>query len=131
MKKLVVAVATVLCAGAVLAGGVSANPDAGTVVAEGFACAVLDADGNTVITTNSKLIEFQNKAVLRCSAEVPAPDAVVVWNFANTGLLCGMLQFGATENWSDKIGLGGLSQLVCTQALPLADAAAGGGAGIG
>ncbi len=131
MKKLLVALAAVCAAGAVMAGGVSANPDAGTVIDEGFACAVLDADGNTVITTSSKLILFQNKAILRCSAEVPAPDAVVVWNFANTGLTCNVGEFGSTENWSDKIGLGGLSQLVCTAAVDAAGGPAGGGYGIG
>ena len=119
MKKVLVAIATALCAAALFAGGIAASGDGGTIVDEGFPCAVLDADGNTVITTNSKLIEFGDKAILRCHAEVPAPDAVVVWNFANTGLECGMGQFGSTENWSDRIGLGGLSQLVCIQALPL------------
>ncbi len=131
MKKLLVALAAVCAAGAVMAGGVSANPDAGTVIDEGFPCAVLDADGNTVITTDSKLILFQNKAVLRCSATVPRPDAVVIWNFANTGLLCNVGEFGSTENWSDKIGLGGLSQLVCTAAVDAAGGPAGGGYGIG
>ena len=30
-----------------------------------------------------------------------------------------MGQFGSTQNWSNKVGWNGLSQLVCIQALPL------------
>jgi hypothetical protein len=130
MKKLLVAVAAICTAGA-LAGGVAANPDAGEVVARGFACGILDRDGNTVITTNSVLTQYQNKAVLRCQGDVGGTGPAVYWNFDNTGLSCGMLQFGSTNNWTNKVGYNGLSQLVCTQALGEQGDAAGGAAGLG
>ena len=79
MKKLLVALAAVCAAGAVMAGGVSANPDAGTVIRSGFECAVLDGNGNAFITTNSSLTLYANKVVLRCSgngAGARAADAL-------------------------------------------------------
>ena len=131
MKKALVAVATALCAAAFFAGGIAASGDGGTVVDSGFACAVFDGNGNLFITTDSTLTEFGSKAVLRCQGTGAPARPARVFDFANTGLTCGMLQFGSTENWSNKVGWNGLSQLTCIQALPLADAASSAGAGIG
>ena len=129
MKKFVVAVATVFAVAAVLAGGVSAG-SGGTVVDRGFACGVLDHDGNIFITYDSELIVYQTKAVLRCTGNGAGGPGLIHWNFGNTGLSCGMLQFGSTTQWDDKVGYNGNSQLTCIQ--PLNDAnAASSGAGIG
>ena len=119
MKKVLVAVATALCAAALFAGGIAASGDGGTVVDSGFACAVFDGNGVLFITTDSTLTEFGSKAVLRCQGTGAPARPAVVFNFANTGLECGMGQFGSTQNWSNKVGWNGLSQLVCTQSLPL------------
>ena len=133
MKKFVVAVATVFAVAAVLAGGVSAG-SGGKVVAEGFACGILDGDGTVYITNNSVLIQYQTKAVLQCrgnngNGTAPNPGPIF-FNFGNTGLSCGMLEFGSTTSWSDKVGYNGDSQLTCTQLLNDANAASS-GAGIG
>jgi hypothetical protein len=131
MKKALVALATALCAAAVFTGGIAASGDGGTVVDSGFACAVFDGNGNLFITTDSTLTEFGSKAVLRCQGTGAPARPARVFDFANTGLECNMLQFGSTQNWSNKVGWNGLSQLVCIQALPLADGAAtSAGAGI-
>jgi hypothetical protein len=134
MKKLLVALAAV-CAAGVLAGTVSANPDAGTVVASGFGCGILDGNGNTFVTNNSTLTLYANKVVLRCSgdgAPYLGPNPPRIFTIADTGLTCGMLDFGSTENWTDKVGRNGNSQLVCTILLGQRDgAASGGGAGLG
>ena len=131
MKKLVVAVATVFVTAAVVAGGVASAGTGGTVVASGFSCGILDGNGNGFSTTNSELIVYQTKAVLRCSGNGAAAPSLRHWNFGNTGLSCGMLQFGSTTQWDDKVGQSGNSQLTCTQPLDSAESASGGGAGIG
>jgi hypothetical protein len=105
------------------------------VVASGFACGVLDGNGNVFITTDSELIVYSNqqgsKAVVHCTGDgAPAP-ALTYFTFANTGLTCGMLQFGSTTDWVDKVGRNGNSQLTCVQALNGADSASSAGAGLG
>ena len=47
MKKVLVAVATAVCAAGLFAGGIAASGDGGTVVDSGFACAILDGNGDT------------------------------------------------------------------------------------
>jgi hypothetical protein len=132
MKKLALAAVTVFAVAAVVAGGVSAG-SGGKVVAEGFACGVLDGNGAVYVTNNSILIAYQTKAVLQCRGNngVGANPGPIYWNFGNTGASCGMLEFGSTTNWSDKVGYNGDSQLTCTQALDARNGDASGGAGIG
>ena len=129
MKKLVVAVATMFVAAAMVV-GISSASDGGTLVASGFSCGILDGNGNVFVTNDSELWAYQTKAVLRCEGDgAPAPS-LIHWNFGNTGLTCGMLEFGSTTQWDDKVGRAGNSQLTCTQ--PLNDAnSASSGAGIG
>lgn len=130
MKKLIVAMVALLAAAAVFTGSVAAG-DGGTVVARGFSCGLFDGNGNIMITTNSVLTVYQTKAVLQCSGNgAPAP-ALRHFNYGNTGASCGMLQFGSTLQWDDKVGRAGNSQLTCTQPLDSADSASGAGAGIG
>jgi hypothetical protein len=133
MKKLLVAIAAVSSVAAVMVGAVSASGDGGTIVARGFECAVLDNNGNPIITTNSTITLFQTKAVLRCSSnDAGTGKPLQIFNFGNTGLLCNVGDFGTTEDWSDKVGYNGNSQLVCTVAVNGSTASASsGGAGIG
>ena len=130
MKKLVVAAATVFAVAAVVAGGVSAGTG-GKVIAEGFSCGILDGAGGIYITNNSVLTLYQTKAVLQCRGNngVGANPGPVYWNFGNTGLSCGMLQFGSTTDWSDKVGYNGDSQLTCTTTNVRGAASAGAGIG--
>jgi hypothetical protein len=131
MKKLVAAVAIVLAVGAIASTATAAT--GGTVVAEGFACGVFDGNGNIFITTNSTLTVYDSgKVVLKCNGDGAGAPALTFYNYANTGATCGMLQFGSTTNWSNKVGYNGNSQLTCTTFIDQsAPAAAGGGAGIG
>ena len=131
MKKLVVALATVFVV-AVVFTGVAASGDGGKVVASGFPCGILDGNGSVFITTNSTLIEYQTRAVLQCSgdgAPYTGPNPPHYFTFAETGLSCGMLQFGSTTNWVDKVGRSGSSQLTCQT--DKAASASSAGAGIG
>jgi hypothetical protein len=114
MKKLLVAFAA-LCSAGLLAGGVAANPDAGDVVNHGFECAIYDGNGNIIITTNSTLTQYQNKAVLRCTGDgAPAPN-LTYYDFDSTELRCRMRRFGFSRTWVDKVGRNGNSQLTCTK----------------
>jgi hypothetical protein len=131
MKKLIVAVATVFVA-AVFVSVAMANPCGGTVVARGFSCGILDGNGSGFITNNSVLTVFQNKAVLQCEGNGAPATSLRHFNYGNTGLSCGMLEFGSTLQWDDKVGRAGNSQLTCTQAIDSnPDSASSAGAGIG
>ncbi len=130
MKKFVATLATVCVVAATVVGTAVASEDAGRVVDSGFACAVLNGNGQLFITTNSTLTVYSNhtgsKAVLRCEGNgAPAPF-LQHYNYARTGLLCGS-QFGSTTQWDNKVGKAGNSQLTCTFALNGDDAAASGG----
>ena len=88
MKKLVVAFATVLATvlvAAVFAGGVAAG-GGGKVVAEGFACGILDGSGSIYITNNSELWSYQNRSILRCQGNngVGADPGPHFFTFAET-----------------------------------------------
>jgi hypothetical protein len=135
MKKLVVAAVVVLAAAAIAAGVASGGGGGGTVVASGFACGVLDGNGNVFITTNSTLTVYSNqqgsKAKLRCEGDGAGAPSLTYFNYDNTGITCGMLQFGSTTDWVDKVGYNGNSQLTCTQILDDADSASSAGAGLG
>ena len=129
MKKIIVGLAAVLAAGA-LAGGVGATADAGKVIASGFACNVLDGNGNGFITERSVLTLYQHRSVLQCQGFGAPAATLTYWNAENTGLSCGMLEFGSTTDWVDKVGTRGSSQLTCYGPnAPVTNA--GGGAGVG
>lgn len=134
MRKLVIAVATVFATAAVVVGVAAASGDGGTVVARGFSCGLLDGNGGIFSTTNSTLTLYQTKAVLQCTGDGAAytgPNPPKYFNFGNTGLACGMLEFGSTTDWRDKVGRSGNSQLTCVQHLNGDDLASSAGAGIG
>jgi hypothetical protein len=127
MRKPIVAMAAsaMLVAG-VLAGSVAANnPDAGEVIASGFKCTIIDGTGHQFIIRNSTLTLYQNKVVLRCTADgAPAPQLTywtnASWPAPYGGGICVERQYGPTTNWQDKVGYNGNSQLVCTKSLPSA-----------
>jgi hypothetical protein len=131
MKKLVVALATMAVA-AVFAGAVVAGTG-GTVVASGFACSVLDGNGNSFVTTNSIVTAYDSgKVVMKCNGNGAGAPSLTFFNNANTGLLCGIPGYGVTADWQDKVGYNGNSQLTCTTwASDQVAAASAGGAGIG
>jgi len=132
MKKVVVALATVFVVAVVFTGVAASSGGGGKLVGEGFACGVLDGNGNSFSTNNSQLWEYQTRAVLYCSgdgAPYTGPNPPHYFTFAETGLSCGMAQFGSTTDWVDKVGRSGNSQLTCQTAK--AASASSAGAGIG
>lgn len=132
MKKLVIVVVTVLAA-AVLATGATA--DSPLYQDSEFACGVIDADGSGLVTSNSSITWYASgKVVLTCSAYgTNDTGQVVKFNYENTGFLCGLLGFGATDEWNNRVGRNGHIQLTCTGHVNPGDVTgdAAGGAGIG
>ena len=132
MKRLVVALATMLVVG-VAAVGAAFGASGPTVVAEGFPCAVYDGNGVPFVTTNSVLTLYASgKVVLKCQGDGAGAPSLTHFNYGNTGVVCGMLQYGVTTDWSDKVGRNGNSQLTCTTFANSTDRlSSAGGAGIG
>jgi hypothetical protein len=134
MRKFIAAAVASAALVGVLAGTVGASGDGGTIIRTGFECAVLDGNGQSFITTNSSLTVFGTKSVMRCTgdgAPYTGPNPPHYFTFAETGLTCSMAEFGSTENWTDKVGRLGNSQLVCIGPPTPVTAPSGGGAGVG
>jgi hypothetical protein len=128
MKKLALLVAMFASVAAVSVGVASATGEP-NVVAEvsGFACGVLDADGNIFITTNSnsKLLE-NGKEILHCIGESGVKGPLTVYS----GFGCNLPFTGFSDNPlnTDKVSRLGQSQLWC-YGQANGDAASGGAAG--
>lgn len=135
MKRLALVVATIVAAFAAMAG--TAGAWGGYVVDSGFACGLYDGSGNIHITYNSVLTVYDSgKVVLQCEAVVGNTTGnLVTFNYENTGATCGMLDFGSTTEWKDRVGRSGESQLTCTtyakDNIDLARIASASGAGVG
>jgi hypothetical protein len=128
-KKLAFALATLLAVGVVATTASATGPVAEL---DGFACGILDADGNIVASSSSHVTWFASgKVYLRCEGTVANDTGTrITYNFANTGLLCNTIFAGATQNWTNTIGYNGSSQLTCIgHANPNAASAAAGSAG--
>jgi len=133
MKKLVVALATVFVVAMVFTGVAASTGDGGKLVSSGFACNVIDGNGNLFTTSNSEQWQFQTHATMRCTgdgAPYTGPNPPIYWTPANSFPICNTL-FGQTTNYYDKVGRSGNSQLVCTVALTDANSASGSGPGVG
>jgi hypothetical protein len=119
---------TVMVGGAAGSGGPIAQE-------QGFACNVFDASGNLFTTNISGETLFSSgKDLLHCVGFGAGDGTIHYFNFGNTGLLCGTLFGGFTDNWSDKVSKSGESQLTCTATVVVTSApakASSGTAGIG
>jgi len=134
MKKLVIGLVTMLAVAAVFTvfAGAAAPSTPPKMVDSGFPCGVLDGNGNIFVTNNSELWAGSSRAWLRCTGSGAAgpPPHPKTFNFGNTGLSCGMLQYGSTTDWTDTVDYFGKSRLTCYQSIT-ASSAASSSAGIG
>lgn len=132
MKKLVLGLVTLLAVGIVATTASATGPIASD---SEFACGVLDADGNGVVTYDSFSVWYASgKTYLRCEAWVTNDTGSrITYNYDNTGFLCFISYSGFTANWTNTIGRNGSSQLTCVgHADPAAvNAAASGTSGVG
>jgi hypothetical protein len=133
-KKLALAFATVLAVAAV--GTTVASASGPTIVDEGFPCFVFDGNGSLFITTNSVVTLYASgKVVLKCNGDGAGAPSLTYFNYGNTGVPCSIPGFGLTNDWSNKVGYNGNSQLTCTTSAQDTDgpdlaSAASGSAGI-
>jgi len=76
---------------------------------------VLDANGGGFTTFQSSDTLFQSgKELEHCVGIGAGNGTVVVWDFGNTGLTCGLfLTATSTTNWFDRVSKSGESQLTC------------------
>ena len=131
-KKLLLALSLLAVVGAIAATTASASGP--TIVDSGFACSVYDGNGNLFSTNNSTLTVYDSgKVVLKCNGNGAGAPSLTFFNFANTGVPCNVGPYGLTNDWSNKVGYNGNSQLTCTTFIntDVAAASAGGGYGIG
>ena len=103
-KKLALAFASVFAVAAVATTVASASGP--TVVAEGFPCGVFDGNGQTFITTNSRLDRVRQR---QGRAEVQrqrrwSPGADVLQLRQHRRQLWACCSSGATTDWSNKVG---------------------------
>jgi hypothetical protein len=112
MKKAVLGLVTLLSIVLIASTATATGPIASS---EGFACGILDADGNTVLASSSFDVWYASgKTYLRCEGTVPNDTGSrITYDFDNTGLECVIAYSGATTNWKNTIGYNGSSQLTC------------------
>jgi hypothetical protein len=113
MRTLALVLGTLVAVGVIATATASATGPVAEL--DGFACNVLDADGNAVAASSSHVTWFASgKVYLRCEGTVTNDTRKrITYNFANTGQLCGTIFAGDTENWTNTIGYNGSSQLTC------------------
>ena len=113
MKTLALVLGTLVAVGVIATTTASATGPVAEV--DGFACGVLDAEGNAVAATSSHATWFASgKVYVRCEATVTNDTGRrITFNFANTGFLCETVFAGPTENWTNTVGYNGSSQLTC------------------
>jgi hypothetical protein len=112
MKRTALALVTLLAIGVLASTATATGPVASD---QGFACGLFDADGNTVVTSDSFTIWYASgKTYLRCEATVTNDTGQrIEYNFDNTGASCFIGYSGFTTNWKNTIGYNGSSQLTC------------------
>ena len=87
------------------------------VVIMDFGCGVLDGNGNGFSATASQAVitgNARNNGKLTCKVKgVPNPTGrAVIFNFANTGFLCGTLS-DVTADWQNVVSASGNVTLQC------------------
>lgn len=114
MKKLVVAIATVIAAAAM-----ASSATATDIVYEdsGFLCGMLTPEGFALTVDSSFVIYASGKAVLKCTADTGSRPDRVVLSPKNTGADCGYFS-PATGSvplpfWKSTHGVNGQSVLTC------------------
>jgi hypothetical protein len=110
MKKLVVAIATVIAAAAMVSSATATGP---VYEDSGFLCTILTPEGNLLFTTDSSYVVYASgKAVLKCTAQTEPRSSRVVLGPKNTPADCGY-QFTPLPFWNSVHGVNGQVVLTC------------------
>jgi hypothetical protein len=126
MKKIVIAIATVIAAAAMVSTATAADT---FYEDSGFLCAVLTPEGFALTTDSSFVIYASGKAVLKCKAQTDYSGDRVVLSPKNTRSSCGYL-FIELPFWKSTTGSNGQTMLTCNGQVDLnafAQARAAGG----
>ncbi len=130
MKKLVVAIATVIAAAALVSTATATGP---VFEDSGFACGILTPEGSLLITNDSSYVVYASgKAVLKCTAQTAPRSSRVVLGPKNSEADCGYL-FTPLPFWNSVHGVNGQVVLTCSGQVdlnaPASALSAGGTAG--
>ena len=123
-KFLFLGVVAVLAVGAFLlittfnGSGSDVAQGAAAVVINDQGCGLLDGDGNFVSADSDHTVLTQSNngnAVLKCSVKGVANSTgkAVHYDFESTGIPCGILGGGVTENWEETVSASGNATLTC------------------
>jgi hypothetical protein len=113
MKKVFVLISALAAAAALTVGVGLAIGSGGPINTAVEGCGVLDANGNVFLTNGTLSVYASGKVTLHCIGQGAGNGSVVTWNNANTGLSCGLYQYGSTNDWNDRVSKSGESQLWC------------------
>jgi hypothetical protein len=109
MKRLVIAIATVIAAAALVSTATATDT---VFEASEFPCFMLTPEGGAFTTDTSFVIYASGKAVLKCTAQLEPRSERVVLSPKNTGVSCSA--FGvALPFWKSTHGVNGQSVLTC------------------
>jgi hypothetical protein len=122
MKRLVIAIATVIAAAAMVSTATATDTFYET---EGFFCGILTPDGFVVTQDSSFVIYASGKAVLKCHAQTDYSGPRVVLSPKNTGVDCGYFDdnVGVIDLpfWKSTHGSNGQVVLTCNGQVDLND----------
>ena len=81
-----------------------------------FGCGMFEGNGGYVYTdSTSVVITASGNANMKCQRKDPVPNntgKAVIYNFENTGMLCGT-EAGATTKWHETVSASGQATLIC------------------
>lgn len=109
MKKLVIAIATVIAAAAMASGATATGP---AFEDSGFACGIITPVGFVITYDSSFVVYSSGKAVLKCTANTSYSGDRVVYSPKNLDATCGYNGL-ALPNWKSIHGSNGQSVLTC------------------
>lgn len=109
MKKLVIAIATVIAAAAMASSATATGP---VYEDSGFLCAIATPVGFVFTYDSSFVVYGSGKATLKCTANTDYSGDRVVLSPKNTGLGCGYYGL-SLPNWKSITGSNGQAVLTC------------------
>lgn len=123
MKKLALAL---LLLSVALVPAPASSETSRAVIIKDTACGLFDGDGGFVYTEDTMILgahSANGNSKLTCKAkDVPnSTGRAVVFNFENTGALCGIFSphgFLTTDDWQETVSASGVATLQCHYKLP-------------
>jgi|GEM_PF-4917941 len=114
MKKVSIVLTAVVAFSFLLISWNKAAKIAASVHINDFSCGVLDGNGGFALATGDIVITSSGNGNMKCKATGVgnSTGSAVIWNNANTGLLCGTAA-GVTDDWHNVVSASGNVTLQC------------------